>query len=267
MKPARALVFGVAILSGGGVAFIAGQNSVPPPPPAQIIQAPAIRETERTVEVLVAAQPLEIGRRIGPGDLKWQRWPESIKPDDGILHSPNTNLDSFDGALVRTPLIANDLITPEKLITEKENGFLAAMLSPDMRAIAIPIDGGGADTAGGFVLPNDRVDIIRVEMRDPKSGGPTSQVILSNVRILAIGNFLREEKGSKTIAGRTATLEVTPGQAEMIVSAQKMGSLTMALRPFEKDAARVPQEAKKDTKKEEQKLTIIRSGVAAELTQ
>jgi len=112
---------------------------------------------------------------------------------------------------------------------------MAAMLMPGMRAVAITISAESG--AGGFVLPNDRVDVIVT----PKSSGPSlrvvSKTILSNVRVLAVDQTVKQDKDAKTVVGRTATLEVTPQQAEMLSSAQSSGSLSLALRPLGDTAA------------------------------
>ena len=112
------------------------------------------------------------------------------------------------------------------------------MLPSGMRAVAINIDPSGGATAGGFILPNDRVDVIRVyrDEEQTKALGVevnTAQTILTNVRVLAIGQTVQEKGGEKTVVGANATLELDPAQAELIVLAQRTagaGNLHLTLR-------------------------------------
>jgi pilus assembly protein CpaB len=101
-----------------------------------------------------------------------------------------------------------------------------------MRAVAISIDNRGATSAGGFILPNDRVDVIRT-VQGVEGVPPTSETILTNIRVLAIGQTIQERNGEKVITGETATLELNPPQAELVILAQKVGQLSLALRSLE----------------------------------
>ena len=84
--------------------------------------------------------------------------------------------------------------------------------------------------AGGFILPNDRVDVIMV--RKGEDTKYLTETVLSNVRVLAIDQQIEEKNdGSKTVVGTTATLELTPDQAKVISVAQQMADrLSLALR-------------------------------------
>ena len=133
-----------------------------------------------------------------------------------------------------------------------------------MRAVAISIDSRGASSAGGFILPNDRVDIIRTFRDDESSraGGVDvhmSETILTNIRVLAIGQNIQERNGEKVVTGETATLELTPAQAEMITLAQKIGHLSLALRSLA-DANQTQDAPRSD--RAESALTVVRYGVA-----
>ena len=110
---------------------------------------------------------------------------------------------------------------------------MSAILPSGMRAVAIATDTRGTTSAGGFILPNDRVDVIQTAQSVADGGGttlPVSQIILSNIRVLAIGQNIQERNGEKVITGETATLELTPAQAEHVILAQKVGQLSLALR-------------------------------------
>src|SRR5690606_32995164 len=99
------------------------------------------------------------------------------------------------------------------------------------RAVATQIS---ADTsAGGFILPNDRVDVIMTRATEESASGYLTETILQDIRVLAIDQTIGEDDdGRKVRLGQTATLELTPEQAEIITVAQQMaGRLTLALRP------------------------------------
>src|SRR5690606_27734810 len=126
---------------------------------------------------------------------------------------------------------AGEPIRRERLVQGQSSGYLAASLPPGYRAVAITIDQTGATSAGGFVLPNDRVDVISTT-RIGAGGSESyeSRTILSNVRVLAIGQNVQERNGERFVIGGNATLEVDPGQAEALVLAQRMGQLSLSLR-------------------------------------
>jgi len=134
--------------------------------------------------------------------------------------------------------------------------------------VAINIDQGGGTTAGGFVLPNDRVDVIRVfrDADESKVRGTdviSVQTILSNVRVLAIGQNVEEQNGKKVVVGANATLELDQNQAEMIVLAEKAsgGTLHLTLRSLLDDAGNAVSVGDLETGKAGG-LTIVRFGAA-----
>jgi pilus assembly protein CpaB len=148
------------------------------------------------------------------------------------------------------------------LIRADGSGFMAAMLPAGKRAVAINIDTRGASSAGGFVLPNDFVDIIRT-YRDEESSKAlgmdvfSSETILSGIRVMAIGQNIQEKNGEKVVTGETATLELDARQAELITLAQKVGQLSLVLRSLA-DAGQ------KDTVKPENTdagVLVVRFGV------
>ena len=140
---------------------------------------------------------------------------------------------------------------------------MSSILPKGSRAVATQI---AADTAaGGFILPNDYVDVMRVS-RDEEASKIRgievfrSEIVISNVRVLAIGQNIQERNGERFITGQTATLELDPRQAEQIVLAQRVGVLSLALRSLldasKKDDLIVPGKG----------LTVVRFGQAAEVT-
>jgi len=131
--------------------------------------------------------------------------------------------------VARAPFIAGEPIKEQKLIKISEGGVMAAILPAGMRAISTPIREETA--AGGFILPNDRVDVILShKMRVGSKEEPVSEAVLRNVRVLAIGQEIENKDGEKVATGKTATLELTPRQADGLALAQSMGELSLSLR-------------------------------------
>ena len=259
MKPARLAVLAVALGAAGLAAMLMMQS---PPPPDKVV----VRETApvATTEVLVAAVDLPVGLTVKPGDIRWQPWPSDYVPSGALIKSdPAANPAEITGSIVRSNFLAGEPIRLEKMVKANSNAFMSAILPSGMRAVAISIDTRGATSAGGFVLPNDRVDILRTFRDDEasKSGGADVQIsetILTNIRILAIGQNIQERNGEKVVTGETATLEVTPVQAEQLALAQKTGQLSLALRSLaDAGAVEKPREEKQDGA-----VTIVRYGVA-----
>lgn len=262
MKPARIAVLGVALLAAGAAAILMMQSA---PQETVVVErhAPA-----RTTEVLVASAELAVGQTLKAGDLRWQPWPSDYLPA-GALTQPDApnGLGEFEGSLVRFPFLPGEPIRREKLVKSGSNAFMSAILAPGMRALAISIDTSGATSAGGFVLPNDRVDVLKTSRDDEasKAGGldvQTSEMILANVRVLAIGQTVQDRNGEKVVTGNTATLEVSPSQAELLALAQRTGQLSLALRSLADSGPRA-ETVRGD--KNEGAMTIVRYGVTRQV--
>jgi pilus assembly protein CpaB len=226
MKVARIAVLGVALAAGGAAALLIGTGSPPDRPVAD-----GATPTPST-EVLVATADLGLGQGVKDGDLRWQSWPATMVPPGAIRKAEVQNgLDEFVGSTVRIAILAGEPVRREKLV-KGQGGFMSAILPSGMRAVAIATDNRGTTSAGGFILPNDRVDVIQTaqSVADGGNAVPVSQIILSNIRVLAIGQNIQERNGEKVITGETATLELTPAQAEHVILAQKVGQLSLALR-------------------------------------
>jgi pilus assembly protein CpaB len=262
MKPARLVVLVIAVGSAGAAALLMSSRSDTKAPTVVESTAPV-----RTVDVLLASSDLPIGQRLRAQDLKWQSWPQDYAPAGAIVRASAPGaLEELSGSIARQSFIGGEPIRREKLIKADGSGFMSAILPSTMRAVAISIDTRGATSAGGFVLPNDRVDVIRIFRDDEASrtGGGDVQVaetILHNIRVLAIGQAVQERSGEKVVTGETATLEVTAGQAEALTLAQKVGTLSLALRSItDAGEAGAPTEERSDAA-----MTIVRHGVAKQV--
>jgi len=170
--------------------------------------------------------------------------------------------------VLRAPFLSGEPLRKEKLVKGSNSGFLSAILPSGFRAVSIVTDPGGSTTAGGFILPNDRVDVIRVFRDDEASKARGvdvfgSETVLTNIRVLAIAENIQEKKdGERFVKGQNATLELDPRQAEAIVVAQRIsgGTLTLALRSM--FDANKPPETLLNTDKA---LSIVRFGVQSSL--
>ncbi|MFC7397669.1 Flp pilus assembly protein CpaB [Chelatococcus sp. GCM10030263] len=257
MRSARFVVLGVALAAGLAAAFLAyGSRQTPTNPTA----AP----TASTMDVLVAAEDIGLGDAVEPAKLRWQAWPADNLPEQAVTRraAPDA-MTEFSGAYARTGLTRGQIIRRDTLVKAGSSGFMAAVLPTGKRAVAITIDEHGATTAGGFILPNDRVDVIwtvRLENRGGADGGQKvfSQTILQNIRVLAIGQAVQEKAGERTASGGTATLEVDPEQAQVLVHAERSGQLSLTLRSIT-DAKSPPAVARNDN------ITVIRFGVPVEI--
>jgi pilus assembly protein CpaB len=228
MKPARLVVLGVAIAAGGIAAYLASGSKPPPPPP--VVQAPPLE----TVEVLVAKTDLSRGEVIGDQDIGWQTWPAAAANANFIKKGERPDaMHDFVGAIVRVAMVAGDPIRDPYVVMAKGSGFMAAVLSKGMRAVSVDI---APDTgAGGFILPDDRVDVL-VTHRDKAAEKATgvekfvSDTILRNVRVLAIDQTIEEKNGTKSVIGKTATLELNEQQAETLSLSKQLGTISLTLR-------------------------------------
>ena len=218
MRVARIVVLGVAA-AAGGLAFMLSGRETPPP---QTVRAPV-----NTVDILVAKIDIGIGRSISAEDLAWQPWPPSAAGPLFIRRSDNPNaLENLKGSIARAPFVAGEPIRVQKLVKAGNAGFMSAILPAGMRAISTEIS---AETGvGGFILPNDRVDVLLT--RRGGSEGFISETILQDVRVLAIDQTVEEKGGQKVVVGKTATLELTPAQTETLAVSRQRGTLSLALR-------------------------------------
>ncbi len=197
MKAARLVVLTVAIAAGGVAAMLAGRSEKPP----QVKTAPAPKIA--TVDILVAKSDISMGQTVSPGDVQWQEWPASAATGNFIRKNDRPNaIETLAGSIARSPFVAGEPIREAKLVNAKGSGFMAAILPSGMRAISTQIS--PETGAGGFILPNDHVDVIltrRERDADKAAGGDThsSETILTNVRVLAIDQTVR---GKERTEGR-----------------------------------------------------------------
>jgi pilus assembly protein CpaB len=229
MKTARIVVLGIALSAGAVAAYLAsGGSDAPKVAPAEpVAQLP-------TVDVLVAKSDIGLGQSVKPEDLQWQTWPQATASNAFIRKTDRPDAATqLVGSIAREPLISGEPIRDQKLVKANGSGFMAAILPSGTRGVSTEIS--PETGAGGFILPNDRVDVI-LTRRERHPENPTtpeiivSEIILSNVRVLAIDQAPKEKEGQTTVVGKTVTLELRPGQTEVLARARQSGTLTLALR-------------------------------------
>jgi pilus assembly protein CpaB len=232
MKPARIIVLVIAIAAGGIAALLAGRSDQPPAPPAPVAAAPAPVDM---VDVLIANNDINTGTAVSPQDMRWQAWPAAAAGPVFLRKGDRPDaINQLAGAIARGPFFEGEPIREAKLIKANGSGYMAAILPTGMRAVSIDIS--PETGAGGFILPNDHVDVIltkRDHDAEKANGGievRLSETILSNMRVLAIDQTVEDKNGQRVVVGKTATLEVSPDQAETLTVSRQIGTLSLALR-------------------------------------
>jgi len=257
MRGVRVLILACASVAAMGAMWLmrgAIESRANVPAPVAVVAQPASAtpaavKAPKTVDILVAAKDIPIGRTVTAEDVKWQAFPaESTSPYFFVKEDDENALENVVGSASRASIRTGEPLSTDKVIDLNGSGVMAAMLRKGMRAVAVPIS--DITGAGGFILPGDFVDLlltrqISVEEFNPSTGEIDRTVthnqtdtVLETVRILAIDQRLAEGTDAKSSAlGNTATIELTPGQVELIaltrqIAKQERGFLTLSLRSF-----------------------------------
>jgi len=180
--------------------------------------------------ILVAAKALPAGHFIHTEDLTWQSWPDSDVSKSYMVKG-GINLDTIVGSVAKNGIAPGEPITDLRIVKKGDRGFLAAIVTPGFRAITVPLQSGVG--LSGLAMPGDRVDLI-LTMDVPsadKNAQPRrmSETVLQDIRVLAVDQKIDDQAHDSPLA-RTATLEVTPKQAEVVALLPEMGKLAMTLR-------------------------------------
>ena len=258
MNTARIVVLAIAIGAGGVAAYLASGSDKPAP-------AQPIAQQLPTVDVLVAKSEIALGQTVKPEDLQWQNWPTASASNVFIKKSDRPNATTeIAGSIARSPFITGEPIREQKLVKADGSGFMAAILPTGMRAISTEIS--PETGAGGFILPNDRVDVVLTrKLKNPDNPNQpevvTAEVILSNIRVLAIDQAPKEKEGQSTVVGRTVTLELKPEEIPTLASGRQAGTLSLALRSMA-DANMVENTA--STSNRGDRVNVIRYGVPSD---
>jgi pilus assembly protein CpaB len=262
MYTARIVVLIIALAAGGLAAYLVSGTDNKPAPTAPVAQLP-------TVDVLVAKADIGLGQTLKPDDLQWQTWPQSTASSSFIRRNERPDAQTqIAGSIARSPFVAGEPIREVKLVKADGSGFMAAILPSGMRAVSTEISAESG--AGGFILPNDRVDVL-VTRKVKNALHPelpevvVSNVVLSNIRVLAIDQAPKEKDGQTTVIGRTATLELKPEQAAQLASSRQAGTLSLALRSIA-DANAVEIDPNDAANHQSTSINVVRYGVPTQST-
>ncbi|HTM77813.1 MAG TPA: Flp pilus assembly protein CpaB [Devosia sp.] len=237
MKPARIVLLLVALVAGGLAAFLVTRGGGTPA--TQVVTNEVVRQEAKT-QILVAKTPIGMGERLTAATVEWQDWPEgAVRPEYVTVSAMPDAPTVLTGSVARFEFFPGEPIRQQKLVTT-EQGYLSAVLNKGMRGVSVPVT--AASSAGGYIVPNDHVDVLLSRSTDQ---GQVSEVVLANVRVLAIGKRLGEVGASggatdtdpdagpqaQMFADNTiATIELTPSQAETLINAASRGDLSLSLR-------------------------------------
>ena len=239
MSPMRLIILAVALVAAGLAAFLVRNLANQQP---TVVEGPS-QTVERIVEVevsqqqvLVAKTDLKIGTLLTPEHFRWANWPEStINPAYFTQEFTPDAMETLTGSVVKSAMWADEPIMPPKIVQKGETGFMAALLPAGKRAVTVEISPESA--SAGFILPDDRVDILLTEeveqVGNADDDAPPLMVtttILENGRVLAIDQTFGDVDGIPTLTGSTATMELTQQQAELLARAARVGTLSLTLR-------------------------------------
>jgi pilus assembly protein CpaB len=263
MNIARIVVLAIALSAGGVAAYLAsGSDSKPTTPTEPVAQL-------QTVDVLVAKADIALGQTLTSNDMIWQTWPAATSSNTFIRRNDRPDATTqVAGSIARAPFIAGEPIRDAKLVKADGSGFMAAILPSGYRAVSTEIS---AETgAGGFILPNDRVDILLTrrekDLQQPSAPDVVhANIVLANIRVLAIDQAPKEKEGTNSVVGRTVTLELKPEQTATLAAARQAGTLSLALRSIA-DANQVEIAAEERTRRAGNNINVVRYGVTNQTT-
>jgi pilus assembly protein CpaB len=185
-------------------------------------------------QVLVARAAIRTGQLIKPDDLRWQPWPQGNLPASYIVEGKRP-IGDFVGAVARSQFHVGEPIVESDIVMPGSRGFLAAVLKPGLRAVSVPAT--ATSTVSGFIYAGDRVDVLLTHTLEGQNGHHNAtETILRNARVIAMDQKLDFAPGDKPDVAKTATLELTAKQTEIVTLAVKMGELSLVLRSLQDPA-------------------------------
>ncbi len=232
----RVMIFLLASAAAGGAAWLTMQTGRD----GAIAEVNVQTEQMPTAEVLVASADISSGEVLSPDKMRWTPWPEQTLNERFITRGQRPHaMQELAGTFVNSGFLAGEPIGEARLMAVNKN-LMSNKIEPGMRAAAVKVS--AESTAGGFILPGDRVDVLHTVTTVGADGQTTrnrSRIIISNARVLAIDQTSAQTPEG-TVLGKTATLELTPVEAERIMSAEASGMLSLTLRSIADHTAETP---------------------------
>lgn len=263
MRASRLILLLVALLAGGLAAFLATRSDTPE---QVVVEGPTKVVEEAKEQILVAKLPIGVGQRLTEETIEWQDWPElAVRPEYVTKTALPDALTEMNGAVARFEFFPGEPIMQQKLV-RSDQGYLSAVLAKGMRAVSVQV--AAASASGGYIMPNDRVDLV---LSRPGTSGTVSETILSNIKVLAIGLRLGEAgttgetpdpedpRSSVFQDSAIATLELDPAQGELVINSSRIGTLSLVLRSIA-DYAQASGEVRQQNNGVNRAIRLIRFG-------
>lgn len=228
----------IALVAAVGAGWLIRSQLQPasePEPEPEVKEVPAPKEPKEppTVEVLVAADRIQVGDILAASDVRAAEWPVGSVAEP-FFRASQTKPADLAGRAARQGFASGQPLVREHLVEAGDRGFLATVLDPGMRAISISTT--ATSGVAGLIYPGDRVDVLLI--REVSGANSVTQELLSDVRIVAVGQQLtpasgEQDTGSRSSAsGGVITLEVTPEQARRVAVARRAGEIQLSLHSF-----------------------------------
>ena len=233
MRPVVIILMVVAVLAAGLTALLAKRWT------DTQTTARANSAATDTVEVLVLARDVATGTALADADLRYERWPQASAARFQTRKDGDDPKVRAIGQVAKRSLSEGEPFSASATFARDGSGILAGMLAPGMRAVSVAIN--NASAVSGFIVPGDRVDVVmavdfqRADSEAAGKGGGSivryaAETVLTDVKVLAVDQQFAKGKDASTIQGKTATLEVSPAQAEVLATTALMGQLSLVLR-------------------------------------
>jgi pilus assembly protein CpaB len=217
--PPRLIVLCISLAAGIGAAVLLSSGSNPPEIHEIVVRAPVST-------VVVAAGRLEYGATLTENNVSEVPWEPSIVPE-GAFKSKADLLKDGERAVLSS-MEMNEPVLRSRITAPNQPASLAALTEPGMRALSVRVD--EARGVAGFVRKGDRVDVImtRSDSKDDLSSFHTD-VLLQDIKVLATGQIANERQEHPTVV-HTVTVEVSTEQAQKLILAESVASLSLVLR-------------------------------------
>ena len=262
MNNARIVVLAIAIGAGGIAAYLASGSDEKPAPAQPVAQL-------QTVDILVAKSDIGLGQSVKPDDMQWQSWPAATASSSFISRASRADaIKEITGSIARSPFIAGEPIREQKLVKADGSGFMAAILPAGFRAISTEIS--PETGAGGFILPNDRVDVLLTKRdKNPDGRGRgRRQSRKSSSAIFAFSRSTRRrrKKKARSALGRQDGHARTEARAGRDAGALAPERHAVAGAAQHRRHQRRSRSRKNNANRRGENLNVVRYGVASQQT-